>query len=63
MTDIEYEAIFRPYAEARNKEHPEIILEKIVQRKHICIENMKEYIANIRRDNPTKEGETNNGKK
>ena len=63
MTDIEYEAIFRQYAESRNKEHPEIILEKIVQRKHICIENMKEYIANIRRDNPTKEGETNNGKK
>ena len=63
MTDVEYEAIFRPYAEARNKEHPEIILEKIVQRKHICIENMKEYIAKIRRDNPTKEGETNNGKK
>ena len=63
MTDIEYEAIFRPYAESLNKEHPEIILEKIVQRKHICIEKIKEYIASIRRENPIKEGENNNGKK
>lgn len=63
MTDIEYEAIFRPYAESLNKEHPEIILEKIVQRKHICIEQIKGYIASIRRENPIKEGENNNGKK
>ena len=62
MTDIEYEEIFKPYAEAINKEHPEIILEKIVQRKHICIEKIQEYIASIRRENPNKKGENYNGR-
>ena len=58
MTDAEYEDIFRPYAEALNKEHPEIILDKIVKRKHICEEKLREFINSIRKDKTIMEGET-----
>ena len=58
MTDAEYEDIFRPYAEALNKEHPEIILDKIVKRKHICEEKLREFINSIRKDKPIMKGET-----
>ena len=49
ITDVEYREIFRSYAESLSKEHSEELLDKIVARKHLCTEKIKEYILSIRR--------------
>lgn len=48
ISDEQYKNIFRPYAESLNPRHPEVILEKILQRKHKCTSIMEEYINSIR---------------
>ena len=57
ISDAEYKEIFRPYAEALNKDKAEEILDKILDRKIKCTELMKEYINSIRKDKTILEGE------
>jgi len=57
ISDAEYKEIFRPYAEALNKDKAEELLDKILDRKIKCTELMKEYINSIRKDKTILEGE------
>jgi hypothetical protein len=57
MTDEEYRDIFRGYAESIVPEFSEQLLDKIVERKHIATQKMKEYVESIRKDKEKVEGD------
>ena len=49
ISDEEYRNIFKNYAYSLDSNHGEEILDKIVNRKNICIEKMKEYLYSIKK--------------
>lgn len=50
MSDEDYKLLFKNYAYSLDKNHYEDILEKIVNRKNICIEKMKAYLNSINKN-------------
>ena len=50
VSDEDYKLLFKNYAYSLDKNHYEEILEKIVNRKNICIEKMKAYLNSINKN-------------
>ena len=50
ISDEEYKNIFRPYAESLNPRNSEVLLQKILDRKHKCTSIMEEYVSKIQHE-------------